>query len=376
MTSDLIQVKQRYGVKTITLNRPKKLNALSIELITVLEEELVKTEHGQAQLLVLRGNGKAFCAGGDVSALSLKAKKATKESIDEGNYFMQRQYQLNHICASLSIPAIAVWHKIAMGGGIGISVPLDFRIATEATMIAMPECGIAFFPDVGASWFLNQLKPGIGLYLALTGTRVMGYDAIQYGLATHYMDAAQVEHAIKDLEEVSSATTLSLKQIDEILSAHAIRGTATVTTREMHDIEHTFTKGSLSEILASLTSMNTEWSNKTLQAIRAGSPTAVTVTFELLQRSARLSMEECRALEYIVHTNFMRLPDFVEGVHKKLIAKPPGIPKWKPERIEDCSPDYIQSFFIQRDDTLALRNTKADPHRQNRFLHEAVRSLK
>ncbi|KAJ8602745.1 hypothetical protein MRB53_042372 [Persea americana] len=363
---DLVLVTKRHGVKTLTLNRPAKLNALSIELIEELSIELLRTEQEDAQLVILRGNGKAFCAGGDVTALSLKAKAGTAASIAEGNAFMQRQYQINHIAASLRKPAIAVWHKIAMGGAIGISIPLDFRIATESTMIAMPECGIAFFPDVGASWFLNRLKPGIGLYLALTGVRVNGHDAMAYGLATHYIKNDQIEHTLRDLEDVSSATkSFGLNQINEILSAHSTKTNS--SSVPVSKIAQIFSQPSLTAIINGLSSSDAKWAQDSLKSIRAGSPTAVCVTFELLRRAKELSAEQCRALEYIVHTNFMRLPDFVEGVHKKLIQKPAGVPAWSPSTIEDCSRDYIDSFFVQRDDTLLLRSECADPDRQNRF---------
>lgn len=369
--AELLLIEHRRRVCYVTLNRPLKLNALSGELIERLSLSLLSIERSDdvCDEVVLQGAGKAFCAGGDVAALATLAETATAESIAQGNHFMARQYQLNHLCATLKRPVVAVWDGIAMGGGLGISIGGDFRICTERTMIAMPECSIAFFPDVGASYFLNRLRPGVGLWLALSGARLKGADALRYGLATHYVKRDRLASVFEKLEGARG----SLEAIDRVLSAHSEAISDSDSQQQLREIEAIFTAPSLAEVLQRLEASPAAWAKSTLDNIRSGSPTAVSVTFALLARTRDLPAEACRTLELRVHNNFMRLADFVEGTFAKLVSKPPRRPTWSPARIEDCSQEYIESFFVSDDAPLILRDAVADPERQNRYARYAKR---
>ncbi|BFZ54000.1 hypothetical protein PYCC9005_001031 [Savitreella phatthalungensis] len=366
---DLVELSRNGAIMEVSLNRPGKLNALSGELIERLSLTLLQCERDSGvRVVVLRGKGKAFCAGGDVAALARLAKHGTQSSIHEGNKFMQRQYQLNHVVATLNKTTIAIWDGIAMGGGIGASICQDFRISTENTMIAMPECAIAFFPDVGASYFLNRLDHGIGAWLALSGSRVKGEDAVLLGLATHHVASDRLEGLLAAL---ATECAYDKEEVDRLLT----RSSSNPPTGQMHAkrarIRAIFQAGSLKEILQHLEESRETWAAETLRNIRSASPTAVCVTFELLKRTKGLKAEQCRALEFVVHTNFMRLPDFVEGTFARLIDKPARTARWSPSSIEDCTEQYVASFFIPKDAPLRLRAQIADEGRQNRYARHA-----
>ncbi|ORY82680.1 ClpP/crotonase-like domain-containing protein [Protomyces lactucae-debilis] len=369
-STDLLLERRLGSVVEYTLNRPNKLNALSDQLTHLLKTKLQYAETDETvEVIVLRGNGRAFCAGGDVVALSLQAKTGKDEEIQKANTFMRGQYLLNHICATLdSKVTVAFWHSITMGGGMGFSVPLDFRVCSPNTMIAMPECSISFFPDVGASYFLNQLGPGIGMYLALTGNRLTGYEAVAFGLATHYMEIETIEEAVQALSKASSRD-----QVNRLLTGLASQPSndAIAAAKEkLKYIKETFTAPNLNQIFARLEAMNNAWSRAALVGLRSGSPTAVSVTFEMLKRGKSKTAEQCREMEYVLHTHFMRLPDFIEGVDKKLVRKPARKPQWQPSSRSEVTQAMIDAFFVPvpTDGVLQLGAKVADPKKQNRFV--------
>jgi 3-hydroxyisobutyryl-CoA hydrolase len=364
----LVLERRTGGLIEYTLNRPNKLNALSAELCQLLIDKLQAAENDKgAQVIAIRGRGRAFCAGGDVVSISLLAKDGSHGAIQQANTFMRLQYTLDHTSATFDKKiTVAFWHSITMGGGIGFSVPFDFRVCTSQTMIAMPECGISFFPDVGASYFLNQLEPGVGMYLALSGARVTGYDAVVFGLATHFMAADEIDDAIEALGRASTH-----EQVEEVLRRYERSiPDAKEARSSLQCIKEVFTAPTLNEIIARLEAMNNAWSLSTLKGIRSGSPTAVSVTFEMLKRGRGQTAEACRHMEYTIHTHFMRLPDFVEGVDKKLVCKPARSPQWKPAARSDVTQSMIEDFFkpIAGDGCLQLGLRTTNPKKQNRFV--------
>ena len=167
----------RGGVGMLTLNRPKALNALNLEMIQTLTPILKEWETGKdgVQMVVIKGEGgKAFCAGGDIRAIT------EVPGGDMQKQFFVEEYQLDHLVGSLAIPYVAIMNGIAMGGGVGISVNGKFRVATEKTVFAMPETGIGLVPDVGGGFFLPRMTGQMGMFLGLTGHRLKGWDCLGF----------------------------------------------------------------------------------------------------------------------------------------------------------------------------------------------------
>lgn len=168
----------KYGVRTIELNRPDKLNSLNGSMARKIFPRLVEWEKSQlANVIIMKGAGRAFCAGGDVAALAKQNKQGEAGQQESKDYFAL-EYKLDHLIATYPKPYVAFMDGITMGGGVGLSVHAPFRIATEKTVFAMPETTIGFFPDVGASFFLPRMDGEIGTYLALTSEQLKGVNAL------------------------------------------------------------------------------------------------------------------------------------------------------------------------------------------------------
>ena len=189
-------VKNNKGV--ITLNRPKSLNALNLPMINEMYPVLKKWSQENLDMVIIEGAGtKAFCAGGDVVAVTSAPQEI--RGTEKQTEFFKKEYQLNHLIGTLSIPYVALIDGITMGGGVGLSVHGKYRVATEHTLFAMPETGIGLFPDVGGSFFMPKLKGGLGMYLALTGYRLKGADCVHAGIATHICKQQEIENLKNDL---------------------------------------------------------------------------------------------------------------------------------------------------------------------------------
>ena len=171
------------GVGEIVLNRPRALNALTLDMIRKMTSTLKAWENDPGiKMIIIKGEGgRAFCSGGDVK--SIAKAKGEKFQTD----FIEEEYKLDYLISCLETPYLSVWDGIVMGGGVGISRMGHVRIATERTVFAMPECGIGLIPDIGSGFILRQLPGQLGVFLGLTGTRVTGWMCHQVGLATHYI---------------------------------------------------------------------------------------------------------------------------------------------------------------------------------------------
>nr|XP_037857772.1 3-hydroxyisobutyryl-CoA hydrolase, mitochondrial isoform X5 [Chlorocebus sabaeus] len=225
----LLEKKGCAGV--ITLNRPKFLNALTLNMIRQIYSQLKKWEQDpETFLIIIKGaGGKAFCAGGDIRVIS-EAEKA-KQNI--APVFFREEYMLNNAVGSCQKPYVALIHGITMGGGVGLSVHGQFRVATEKCLFAMPETAIGLFPDVGGGYFLPRLQGKLGYFLALTGFRLKGRDVYRAGIATHFVDSEKVINkmsptslkiTLRQLMEGSSKTLQEVLTMEYRLSQACMRG--------------------------------------------------------------------------------------------------------------------------------------------------------
>ncbi|XP_032512939.1 3-hydroxyisobutyryl-CoA hydrolase, mitochondrial [Danaus plexippus] len=314
----------------ITLNRPKALNSLNTSMVSKLLPQLSEWENSK-QLVIIKGAGdKAFCAGGDVKAAIDR---------EEGPRFFFTEYNTNYLIGKYKIPYIAIINGITMGGGMGLSVHGRYRVATEKTLIAMPETKIGLFPDVGGSFFLPRLPVNLGLYLGLTGDRLKGKDVVKAGIATHFVSSKRLYELemllsrCKGDSEVQSLLNKFNEPPEEFSLAPNIK-----------HINYCFAASTVEEIIERLEKVQNDWSIKTIQTLHSMCPGSLKLTMLALQRGAQLELPQCLRMEYRLACRSVENHDFPEGVRALLIDKD-NKPQWNPKTLSEVSDDYIESFF-------------------------------
>lgn len=355
-----------YGLRTIELNRPDKLNALNGSMIRKIFPRLVEWEKSDmANVIVVKGAGRAFCAGGDVVTLATQNKEGpegVKKSID----YFALEYSLDHYIATYQKPYIAFMDGITMGGGVGLSIHAPFRIATERTVFAMPETTIGFFPDVGASFFLPRLPGAIGTYLALTSSRLHGANVFYTGIATHYLHSTSLpslesrlaELRFKDYESMEDRLAIIEMTIEEFATGLPHDVPILLSGELRKAIDRCFSKSTVEEIIDALKQeegSTRSWAESTLETLHQRSPTSVHVALEQMRQGQRWSISETFQKEHLIASKFMNYPDFNEGVTALLVSK--TTPQWQPAKLEDIPPDskFADQFFPQFEDTLKLK---------------------
>uniref|UniRef100_A0A8C2AKW1 3-hydroxyisobutyryl-CoA hydrolase n=1 Tax=Cyprinus carpio TaxID=7962 RepID=A0A8C2AKW1_CYPCA len=315
----------------ITLNRPKALNALNLTMIRHIYPQLKKWDKdSETDLVIIKGAGeKAFCAGGDIRAVTEAGKAGDSLAQD----FFREEYILNNTIGTYQKPYVALIDGITMGGGVGLSVHGQFRVATEKTLFAMPETGIGLFPDVGGGYFLPRLQGKLGLFLALTGIRLKGRDVQRVGLATHFVQSDKVIYIETD--------QYTGKFIRKYL---AILRTGPVIFLIVLIVFRLFSAGSVEEIMENLKKDGSAFALKQTETLSKMSPTSLKLTFRQIQEGARMSLQEVLVMEYRLSQACMRGHDFYEGVRAVLIDKDQS-PKWKPSTLSGVSEQAIEECF-------------------------------
>ncbi|KAI1375167.1 ClpP/crotonase [Hypoxylon crocopeplum] len=350
-----------FGLRTIELNRPKKLNSLNGSMIRKIFPRLVEWEKSDmTNVVVMKGAGEqAFCAGGDVVELAKQNKQGPEGQRKSVDYFAL-EYQLDHYIATYQKPYVAFMDGITMGGGVGLSIHAPFRIATERTVFAMPETTIGFFPDVGASFFLPRMAGSIGTYLALTSDRLTGVNVFYSGIATHYLHSTSLpslesrlaELRFKDYDSMEDRLAIIEMTIEEYATGLPHEEPIMLGGELRQAIDRCFSKNSVAEIIAALREEEgptKAWAEKTLATLHQRSPTSVHVALRQMRTGRQWSIAETFSREYQMSARFMKSPDFVEGVTALLISKekPKPTPKWQPATLEDIEPGstIAEPFF-------------------------------
>ncbi|GEO97949.1 enoyl-CoA hydratase/isomerase family protein [Methylobacterium haplocladii] len=330
---------RRGRVGLITLNRPKALNALTLSMIRAMHAQLQAWANDEAVTrVVVRGaGGRAFCAGGDIRQIYELGKAG--RSADTLAFWLA-EYQLDAYVKRYPKPYIALIEGVVMGGGVGISLHGDVRVASEKYMFAMPETGIGYFPDVGMSYALPRLPGRTGTYLAVTGARVGAGDALALGLATHAAKAAEFDAIVEALAQGDD--------IEATLAAHTPDPPETgplVAERSL--IDECFSAPSVHDILGRLdvaASSGASFPAETASLIRSRSPTSVLIAFEQMRRGVDLSFAEAMLTEYRLCTRVMHGHDFYEGVRSVIVDKD-GKPDWRPATLDAVDPATIAAAF-------------------------------
>lgn len=331
----LVRVEQAAGV--LSLNRPKAIHALTLDMVHVMTAALVewRGDAGPKVVLIDHAEGRGFCSGGDIALLR---NSALNDGGVSGRQFFFDEYRLNHLIFTYDKPIVAFMDGITMGGGVGISQPARYRVATENTRFAMPETGIGLFPDVGGGWYLSRLPRRLGQYLALTGARLDGAECLWAGLATHYLPA----EALPDAKRRIAAEP---DRGEQILAELSVTPPAAKLAAHADDIERLFAADRYEDVLAALTADGSEFATATLATLATKSPQTCKVSLRQLADSSRLgSFADNMAMEYRIGSRVLTLPDFAEGV-RALIVDKDNAPKWSPARAEDVSDELIDSIF-------------------------------
>ncbi|MEH3041628.1 MAG: enoyl-CoA hydratase/isomerase family protein [Sphingomonas paucimobilis] len=325
-----------HHIGRIRLNRPKALHALNHEMCDAMLAALEDWRDDPAvQAIVIdHAEGRGFCAGGDIRMIadSSAADGAAARA------FFATEYRLNHRLFTYAKPTIAFMDGVTMGGGVGISQPCRFRVATENSRFAMPETAIGLFPDVGGGWYLSRLPGRIGQYLALTGARLDGAEMLALGLATHLVPAdAQ--------EAVKQAIVADPQAAESILSDRAMPPGDAPILAQREAIDRLFASDDFEEILAALEADGSDWASAQLATLRQRSPLSCKVSLKLLLDGATMpTFEDEMRQEYAVVTRIVQRPDIVEGVRAVIVDKDHA-PKWDPAAPEAVSDHMIDRIF-------------------------------
>jgi enoyl-CoA hydratase len=337
MTDDiLLKVEGHAGF--ISLNRPSALHALTLPMVHAMTQALLEWRDDPAVKCVVidHADGRGFCAGGDIAFLR---NSAMNDGGVSGLKFFHDEYQLNHLLITYPKPVVAFMDGICMGGGVGISQPARFRVATENTKFAMPETGIGLFPDVGGGWYLSRLEGRVGQFLALTGARIAGADCLALGLATHYLTSDLLAEA------KSRIATEDVERIDGILGTLSVTPPDSKIVETIVQINRHFASDRLEDILASLEGDESEWAMKELATLRTKSPQTCKVALRQLAESSKLTdFADNMAMEYRIASRVLVRPDFAEGVRAVIVDKD-NSPKWDPGTAEGVTDALIDAIF-------------------------------
>jgi enoyl-CoA hydratase len=335
MTTDVItRIEGRVG--RIRLNRPKAIHALTKDMCSAMIAALVpwREDPSVEAVMIDHAEGRGFCAGGDVVML---ARSGVGDGA-EARAFFHEEYRLNHLLFTYAKPTVAVMDGITMGGGVGISQPCRYRIATENTRFAMPETTIGLFPDVGGGWYLPRLPGRAGQFLALTGARLDGAECLKLGLATHYMESLA-------LDDLKARILGEPERIEALLDECATPPPPARIESNLPLIDRLFASDDYEEILAALEADGSDWATKELETLRGKSPQACKVSLRLLYDGLRVQdfAHEMRQ-EYAVATRVVQRHDFVEGVRALLVDKD-NSPRWEPATPQGVSEHLIDTIF-------------------------------
>ena len=335
LTDDVLISVDR-GVGRLRLNRPKAIHALTTEMCEVMSAALLKWRSDADVKLVLidHAEGRGFCAGGDVVMLA----RSGGEDGELARKFFFAEYRLNHLLFAYPKPTIAIMDGITMGGGVGISQPCEFRIATENTRLAMPETGIGLFPDVGGGWYLSRLNGRVGQFMALTGARLDGAECHYLNLATHYVEQAGLEELVERVIKAPERAKGALGAASNYVPDAKIEANLPQITR-------LFASDRLEDVLAALEAEDSDWAQSELATLRTKSPLSCKVSLRLLADGAhRASFADEMTAEYALAGRVVRTHDFREGVRALLIDKT-GDPQWEPPAPEDVTDEMLDVLF-------------------------------
>lgn len=338
-----------YRIGIATLNAPKSLNALTLEMVELLTPQLLAWQADDSiACVVLRGSGdRALCAGGDV----VKLRNSALAGDGAASHFFELEYRLDHLIHTYTKPFIAWGHGVVMGGGKGLFAGASHRVVTAETRMAMPEVTIGLFPDVGGSWFLNRMPGRTGLFLALTGAAMNAGDALFLGIADRFLKHEQWSEVIAGLQAMAwAAPGKHGSQIGHLLrSLEKQAGEAPASVvRDHYDVIQAVTDAdTLVEIVANITAYqgDDKWLAGAAKTLTNGCPASVYLIYEQLKRTLHMSLAEVFQSELVLGTNCMKFKNFPEGVRALLVDKDRN-PAFEPAMLAEVTPEFVEQHFV------------------------------
>lgn len=351
--TDQVLVEEMSSVRTLVLNRTKQLNALSSQMVSRMLDLLLSYEKDPTvKLIILKGKGRAFCAGGDVAAV---VHDINQKNWRLGGDFFHREFTLNYIIATYTKPQVSILDGIVMGGGAGVSIHGRFRVATENSVFAMPETALGLFPDIGASYFLSRLPGFFGEYVGLTGSRLDGAEMLACGLATHFVPSEK----LSSLERV----LIKAESSDPAIIANTINNFSILPNlknksayKRLNVINSCFSRRTVEDIISALEMEATrgydDWISSTIQSIKKASPTSLKISLRSIREGRLQGVGKCLVREFRMVCHVMKgdmSKDFIEGCRAILLDKDRN-PKWQPSKLEEVSDEMVDHYFSKVDD--------------------------
>ena len=339
---DLI-VRREGAAGVVRLNRPKAINAMTLEMSEGIDAALDKFETDpEVAVIILEGSGeRGLCAGGDIRGLW----ESSREGGDLGARFWRQEYVMNARIAKYPKPYVAFMDGLVMGGGVGLSGHASHRVVTDRTRLAMPEVGLGFFPDVGGTWLLSRSPGEIGTYFGLTGQTMNGPDAVYAGFADAVVPSGKLAPLRESL--VNLPVSVGSADVKAAIDRLATGETAGPVAALGPQIDRWFAHDRMQDIVASLQQDGSELAQSTLKMLGEKSPRGMVVALKLLRLArASSSLEECLVREYRAALEVFASDDFREGVRAAVIDKDRN-PRWSPPAIEDVTPGMIAPYFAE-----------------------------
>ncbi|MDP9141647.1 MAG: enoyl-CoA hydratase/isomerase family protein, partial [Pseudomonadota bacterium] len=352
---EVIKTANGHAIGVATLDSPATLNALSLEIVDLLDAQLQQWQQDPTIVAVWldASSEKAFCAGGDLQQLYTGMREAGSGRNAYAENFFAREYRLDHRVHQYPKPLVAWMHGIVMGGGIGLACGAAHRVVTERSMLAMPETTIGLFPDVGGSWFLSRVAGGLGRYLALTGARLKAGDAIFAGLAD--LPIAQTNKAAVMAGLAGLAWTGEAANDHAVLRRH-LRAAADWSLAANSDLVPRF--AALANISSAATVQDAvaeviayaeqdEWAKPHAQALATAAPSSLVLSWAMQERLGRSSLAEVLRSEYAAALGCSAHGDFAEGIRALIIDKD-KMPRWNPPKLEQADDALVAELLKPR----------------------------
>jgi enoyl-CoA hydratase len=333
-----VLVRQDRALRRLTLNRPRALNALTLEMAVTMTGylRLWANDPAVGAILIDGAGERAFCAGGDLRALYDAAKSG--DCLPER--FWSTEYHLDVLIARHPKPVIAIMDGLVMGGGVGLSAHASHRVVTERSLIAMPEVRIGYFPDVGVSFVLARSPGQVGRYLALTGERIGPADAIYSGLADIHVPAARLAAIPAALATCRSADEVRA-QLSEVSVAPALGRLSAAR----HWIDACYSANEVEEIFGRLHASNADEARMALATLTEMSPTSLKITLRNMRSAVSFtSVEQSFQQDYRISLACIAEHDFLEGIRAAIVDKDRD-PHWQPSRLEDVTAQIVDRHF-------------------------------
>lgn len=354
------------------LDNPGSLNALTLGMLKQLKSQLELWEQDENIVCVfLHGAGeKAFCAGGDVRTMYhwMKSWSDAGEAENSAEQFLTEYFSVEYSCDylihSYRKPIIVWGEGIVMGGGIGLYVGASHRVTTPGSRLAMPEISIGLYPDVGGTWFLNQLPPGIGLFLGLTGAPLNASDALDLAMAEQILMPEDKPRLLEALQGLAWQDAMQHHaQISALLgefATHAdIHHPASQLIPYFAQIQTACLNPDLVEVCRQIQAIDGfgRWIEQAKKTLQEGSPITAHLCFRQVTEYQQLSLADCFRLELSLSVRCGLLGEFQEGVRARLIDKT-GQPNWRYPSIQAVDSAVIDTLFTslwsEQDHPLAL----------------------